>query len=110
MTVYKGKGLLTYRQDVDHTHDHGQDAGGDYNSPECQSKSLLAHRGRVQVAQHCHPKDHHDSGKSDEACFLAEQWPLAIEIAAEDWELRYDEEDCFMLALVFSINRGGTYC
>lgn len=93
---------MTYRQDIDHTHDHGQDAGRDHDSPERKSEGLLAHRCGVQVTQHGYPEDHHDCGKSDEPCFLAEQWPLAVEVAAEDWEFRYYQKDCSMLAHVFS--------
>lgn len=103
-------GLLTYRQDIDHTHDHGQDACRNHDSPERQSKSLLVHRGRVQVAQHRHPKDHHDSRKCAESCFFAEQWPLPVEVTAKDWELRYDQEDYLKLAHESFINPGNTYC
>lgn len=77
----------TYRQDVDDTHYHGQNACGDDDSPECESKGLLTHRLDVEIAQHRDSENHHDPRQRYEPSILAEQGPVAIEVAAENGEL-----------------------
>ena len=84
--VISSKGCSTYRSKVDQTHHQAQDPCRDNDPPECHTKSLLTHGVLVQIAQNSSPKHEHRYRQGDESRILSEQWPIPVEVVAEEGE------------------------
>lgn len=84
--VISSKGCSTYRSKVDQTHHQAQDPCRDNDPPECHTKSILTHGFLVQIAQNSSPKHEHRYRQGDESRILSEQWPIPVEVVAEEGE------------------------
>jgi len=89
--------VRTYCHQIHPTQDKDDDARADDNTPECHAERFLASSVLVEVAEHVDTDNDHRARKTDESMGMAEKRPVAGEVAAEDRELRSQEEhagDC----------------
>lgn len=89
-----GEGMgKTYHCDVDEAEDDHDDSRRYHYAPEGEPERLFTRCLFVQVSENADAQYDHRHAECDEAGRRAQKWPVADEVGAEKWELRYDQED-----------------
>ena len=85
-------------EDVDDTHDEGDDAGGNNGTPHGFPKRFFRGGFLVQITEGKAAEDEHGDTKSEKAGRRGEEWPVAGDVASKKGCFGNDEEDWGKLA------------